>query len=99
MIGIIIPINPPPSAAGLIVIVPPKLYTFNFADLAFNSAKPLTICINLLVLTFFGTVIGQCYSMYFREAVPSVLVLLAAMLYTMPFSVFTFTKIDSEKLD
>jgi hypothetical protein len=27
------------------------------------------------------------------------LVLLAAMLYTMPFSVFTFTKIDSEKLD
>jgi hypothetical protein len=44
------------------------------------------------MLTFFGTVVGQCYSVYFREAVPSILVMVLAMLYTMPFSVFTFTK-------
>ena len=102
--GIIIYIPPSwlppirPEDIPLAIIIKPKEYKFNFGDLAFTSATPLELCGNLVILTFFGTVIGQCYSIYFREAVPSVLVLLATILYTMTFSVFTFTKQSIEDL-
>jgi hypothetical protein len=90
----------PTGAKGIIFIFHYfKTYNFNFADLSFQSVKPENLCINLIVLTFFGTIVGQCYSIYFREAVPSILTLIVALLYTMSFSVFTFTKSDNALLN
>jgi hypothetical protein len=44
------------------------------------------LCINLLELTIFGTLIGTCLRYYFKEIMTSIVVLLSGMFYTITFS-------------
>jgi hypothetical protein len=44
------------------------------------------LCIDILELTFFGSMIGTCLRYYFREIMVSIIILLAGMIYAITFA-------------
>lgn len=70
-----------------------------FRDVAFKSVTPGFLGLNLLELTIFGTVIGQCYRYYMRDAMASIIVLLITLMYSITFSILGFTKMDIENFN
>jgi hypothetical protein len=68
---------------GIYVLIGP-----NYQYGVFNrQVTPSFLSLNLLELTIFGTVIGTSFRYYFKEIMTSIIVLLAAMLYTITFAI------------